>query len=969
MRSISKFGLSQIIAVFEDGTDIYRARQLISEKLQSIRGDMPDGLSPELGPISTGLGEVFMYTVFPKKGSKLEQKSKQEQLTYVRTIQDYVIRPYLKSKIKNIADIDTQGGYKREIHIDFIPSHLSQHGITLDDITTRLGIIGESIGGGYIEKKDQQIIVRTQDTINLESLGKLPIKLNLSGRKIYLKDIAYIREDHKQRIGAATYNGSETVLGTILMLSGANSLNVAIESEEAIQNLKLPEDIDIKIVYSRKTIVDKTLHTLFKSLVEGAALVIIILFLLIGNIRAAFIVSLSIPISLLGALVGMQKLGISVNLMSLGAMDFGILADASIVIVENLIRKIAISASANIIEEKINLLIESIKEVINSVVIGLLIIMIVYVPILSLEGVEGKMFHPMAISILIALFTSLLVAIILVPILSYIFLQNKKSSTQKEHEPKLFILLKNIYNPILEKSLQSNTIKRLLLGGASIVFITCLYLFTKMGSNFMPALDEGDLVINVTQPNDFSLTKTLSLQLQIEEEILKFPEVKWVFSRMGTPETATDPMGQNLVDTFVILKDKTDWLPIGDKIRTKNDIFREMYEKISIISPTADISKNQPIEMRFNEVLEGSRADISLRIYGKNLDTLENLQSKLLPILSSIKGVSEVSLDPLTALRKNKILNLHLDYDKMNLYNVHNADLSKAIRITMVGQEIGAYYEYDWRFPIILKMAEEFRNDPIEISKSPITLSENGETGSIPFGKVATLKESEQVISISRNSGKRYTGVSIYLENRDVLSFVKEAKEKIKTELKLEDGYEYQWGGQFKNLESAKKRFWIIIPAILLIIFIILYRNFKSLSMATMIYLGIPFAMTGGITLLYLRDISLSVSTTIGFITLSGIAILNGMVMLSFIRNLENNGYSLYEAVKQGAIMRLRPVSMTALVAILGFLPMALNTGLGSEVQRPLATVVVGGIISSTVLTLVLLPMIYFIYNNKKGNT
>ena len=966
IRSISKFGLSQVITIFEDHTNIYQARQLLSEKLQAIRSEIPYGLSPELGPISTGLGEVFMYVLLPKKGSELELKTNKEQLTYLRTIHDYFVRPYLKSHIKNIADIDSQGGYKRELHIDFIPNQLNHYGITIDDIITRLGIIGENIGGGYIEKNDKQIILRTLDQMNITNLKNIPIKLSLQGKKITLSDIAYIREDSKQRVGAATYNGKEAVLGTVLMLMGSNSRDVAIHSEEAVKLLKLPKDVTLKIVYSRKEIVNQTLYTLFKSLSEGAVLVIIILFFFIGNIRAALIVSLSIPLSLLGALIGMEKLGISANLMSLGAIDFGVLADGSIVIVENLIRKLNESPNKFItIKEKINFIINSCKEVSNSVILGLIIIMIVYVPILSLEGVEGKMFYPMAMSILIALFTSLIIAIILIPILCYIFI--KKESFKKNHDPKLFQILQKIYLPILNYSLSNNKKNKIILIAIScIFFFSSLVLVSKMGSNFIPPLDEGDMVINVTQPNEFSLDKTLRLQNQIETSILSFQEVKFVFSRMGTPESATDPMGQNLVDTFVILKPKNQWRKIDGEIITKYTLFKEIYSKISLIAPDADIVENQPIAMRLNEVLEGSRADVSLRIYGKDLNTLEKLQSQLIPLLEPIEGVKEVSLDALTALRKNEILNLKLDYNKMNLYNVHNSDIYNTIKFSFIGEEIGAYYEYDWRFPIILKMAEEFRNDTHEILKTPITLSEMGETGSVPLGKVANFISSNNVVSIARSNAQRYTGVSIYLQNKDLLSFIEEAKVKIHKNIKLDDGYELEWGGQFKNLESAKRKFLIIIPLTLIVIFILLYRNFYSLKLTLLIYLSIPFALTGGVFAIYLRNIDLSVSVMIGFIALSGIVILNGMILLSFIKKLHNEGYNLYDAVKEGAMMRLRPVFMTALVATLGFLPMAFNTGIGAEVQRPLATVVIGGLISSTILTLIILPMLYFITNKNK---
>ena len=967
IRSISKFGLSQVIVVFEDGTDIYRARQLLSEKIQSIQGNIPAGLTPELGPISTGLGEVFFYNLLVTKGSELEKKTEKEQLTYLRTINDYVIRPYLKTHIKGIADVDVQGGYKREIHIDFIPSKMKEYGITLEDIIVKIKDLGENFGGGYIEKDINQLIVRTQGNVNFDILKQLPIKLNAIGGKVSLSTIAVIREDSKQRLGFATYNGKETVLGTVLMLTGANSRTVAAQAEKAIKGINLPDDIEINIGYNRKNLVNRTLATLAKNLSEGAALVVIILFFVMGNIRAALLVSLGIPLSLFGAFIGMKYLDISANLMSLGAMDFGVLIDGSVVMIENLVRHLEHNKKKfNTFQEKVDLIILSANEVKSSLIMGLSIIMMVYLPILTLEGVEGKMFKPMALTILVALFTSLIVAIIFMPVLAYIFI--KKPKEQEHAEPKIFRIIKSVYNPILNYVTIPNLKNRIvLLTGATLLLIISFSLFATMGSNFMPPLDEGDMVLNITHKTSINLNESLRRQVECEKVIKKFSEVKHVFSRVGVSESATDPAGINMSDTFIILYDKDDWkVQENGKRRTKLELFNDIKKSLQPIIENADITNAQPIEMRFNEVLEGSRADISLRIYGRDLDTLENIQKEALSILKTIDGILSVQLDPLTSLHKNTLLNIELDHSKMNLYNVYNSDVAKSMQIAMTGITLGSYYEYDWRFPIVLKMLKEIRNDPKEIANIPITLSEEGESGSLPFGQVAHFTEKESVISIARSNSRRYAGVGIYLGDKDVVSFINEAKAKMEQKLKLKDGYELQWGGQFENLERSKKRFLIVIPITLLAIFVLLYQNFKSLRMTLMIYLSIPFAVTGGIIALYVRGISLSVSASIGFIALSGIAILNGMMLLGFIKHLQEEGFDIIQAVREGAMMRLRPVSMTAMVACLGFLPMAFNTGLGAEVQRPLATVVIGGLISSTTLTLVFLPMLYiwFMDNN-----
>ena len=682
IRSISKFGLSQIITVFEDNTDIYRSRQLISERLPALKEQLPEGLTPELGPISTGLGEVFMYVLTPKSGSLLEKKTELEQLTYLRTINDFIIRPYLKTHIKGIADIDVHGGYKKEIHIDFIPNKMNEYGITLETIISKMKEIGENVGGGYIERNKDQLIIRTQGTVSINDLNNLPIKLNLLGHSICLKNIAIIREGSQQRLGMATYNGNESILGVVLMLSGENSRLVSQQAEESIKSIKLPSDVEIKITYNRKELVNKTLATLAKNLSEGAALVIIVLFFIMGNIRAALVVALGIPFSLFGAFIGMKYFNISANLMSLGAMDFGILIDGSVVIIENLMRHLEEKQVRFItFKEKVKLIVMSVNEVRPSLIMGLFIIMMVYIPILTLEGVEGKMFRPMAITILMALLTSLTVAILFMPVLAYLFI--KAPSLKNHHDPLLFRGLKFIYLPILEYSISLKTkLNRIvLLGGAIVLLIVSVVLFSKMGSNFMPPLDEGDMVINLIHRSNISATESLNLQRATDKIILKNKEVRHVYSRVGVSESATDPAGINMSDTFVILHPKKNWPKLSNgKKRTKIELFNQIKNDLIVIMPNSDIANSQPIEMRFNEVLEGSRADISLRIYGKDLKELVRLQNEALSILEKIPGSSAVQLDPLTSLRTNKILNFILDHNKMNLYNLQNSEVSTAMK-------------------------------------------------------------------------------------------------------------------------------------------------------------------------------------------------------------------------------------------------------------------------------------------------
>ncbi|MDH4199066.1 MAG: CusA/CzcA family heavy metal efflux RND transporter, partial [Spirochaetia bacterium] len=785
-------------------------------------------------------------------------------------------------------------------------------------------------------------------------------------------DLAEVRQDNTQRVGAATYKGKETVLGIVLMLMGENSRKVAMEAQKALAEVELPSDVKTQELYTRTYLVNETLKTVAKNLAEGAALVIVVLFLIMGNFRAALIVALAIPLSMLGALIGMNQFGISANLMSLGAIDFGLLVDGSVVMIENLIRKLENETRTKFsLKDKTQLLLESAREVNQPVFLGLAIIMIVYIPILTLEGVEGKMFHPMALTVLMALATSLVVALIIMPLLGYLFLTKPRSGKNhlgKNHEdPFLLRWIQKIYEPVLNFTISPKImIRGSILGATGLLLVFSLFIFTKLGSDFMPPLNEGDMVINITHRADIGLSKALNYQFAAEKEIAKFKEVKHVFSRIGTPESATDPMGVNLVDVFLILHPTDQWPKIKNShARTKAELYHDVETALSSIVGGADVSENQPIAMRFNEILEGSRADVSLRIYGKDLKVLAHMQDKAVEILEKIRGAKEVELDSLTALKTSPVLEVRLDYAKMNAYHVHAGDVNEAFQTAMSGTRVGSYYEYDWSFPVIVKMAEQYRDNFHEIARIPIALPE---PGSIPLGSVANLEVTEDVVAIARGNGRRYAGVAINLEGRDTLSFVNEAKTKIKDELKLTEGYSTVWGGQFKNLERARNKLMVVIPVVLAIIFFLLYQNFGSFKQTMLIYLGIPFAATGGVFFLFFRDIHFSVSASIGFITLGGIAILNGMVLVTFINQLRESGKSLKEAVVEGALTRLRPVIMTALVASLGFLPMALNTGIGAEVQRPLATVVIGGLVSSTILTLLLLPMLYlWMEKDKKG--
>ncbi len=953
IRSLSKYGLSQVIVVFSDRTDIYFARQLVFERLQAVKEKLPEGVTPELGPVSTGLGEVFMYTVLPKEGSDLAKRPEKERLLHLRTVQDFVIRPALKA-VNGVAEVESNGGFKKEIHINIDPRRMEAHGLTCNELVASVESVGRNMGGGYIQEKGNQVIVRTLGRVeNLDQIRNVPVKLNVFGAPIRIRDVGTVVEGHAQRLGAATYDGKEAVLGTVLMRIGANSRNVALDVEKAVAEMRLPADVEVRTLYSRSFLVNATIGTVTKNLLEGGILVVAVLFLILGNIRAAFLVALSIPISMLFAFSGMLQFGISASLMSLGALDFGLIVDGSVVMIENVIRRIDESrASQRALDfaEKIEIVRRAAHEVGRPVLYGVLIIMIVYIPILSLSGIEGKMFRPMAGTVLFALAASLVIAVFLMPVASLYAVKSGHGGG----EGKLFRRLEKLYRPVLDYSLDHRftTIVPTL-----AVALGSIMLFVFLGSDFIPKLDEGDMVIGLVRDTRIGIDRSVEMQKESDRVIASFKEVKHVFSRMGTPESATDPMGVNFADTFVILeKDRAKWPRVKGRARTRDELFADISAEIDRKVPGQEISMTQPIEMRFNEILEGSRADITLRIFGPDLGVLFGLVEKGQALMEKVPGAESVELDPLTALRKSPVLDVKLDYDRINRYGVSIRDVNHAFGIAMNGMEVGHLYLEDRRFPIVVRLGDEFRKNTADIGRIPVTFPEGG---GIPLSALGELRMNDQVTTIARSRARRYAAISINLRDRDTVGFVEEAKEMVASKLGMPGGYFAEWGGQFKNLTSARRTLLIIIPLVLLAIFIILERIFKSIKQTLLVFNSIPFAITGGVLLLWVRGIPLSVSAGIGFIALTGIAILDGMVLVSFFNQLRAEGMGLREAVVKGSMTRLRPVVMTSLVAGLGFVPMAFNTGLGAEVQRPLATVVVGGVISSTILTLLLLPTLY----------
>lgn len=940
-RSLSKYGLSQVIVVFDNTVDIYWAREQLFQRITNVQ--LPDGLKPELAPISTGLGEVLMYTVEATEKSDLMKLPELQRLITLREIQERQIRPQLR-KVEGVADVDTNGGYRKQIHINIFPEKLKSYGLSVLELKELLANMGRSSGGGFIESNGQQIIIGVKNELtSLEDVSQFPLKVSFSGKMLTVKDVADVRIESGLRVGAATAHGQEAVLGTVLMLAGGNSRAIAVEAERALSAVDLPDGVQVKVHYSRSFLVNATVFTVTKSLLEGAALVIFILILLVGDFRSSLLVASVIPIAMLGAFIGMKLTGVSANLMSLGAIDFGLIVDGAVVMIENMVRN---SGNQKLLSKgRLQFFLESALEVVRPVFFGILIIMIVYAPILFLSGIEGKMFRPMAMTVLFALITSLALTLFLIPALGYIILK-----VDRPHKsPAIFRYLESQYRRLLDFSL-AHTAGVFVATGVLLAVSVWIFLF-RIGSDFMPQLNEGDMVIGLVRDPSQGITESVAQQKKAEKILEAFPEVESVFSRMGTPDSATDPMSVNFADTFVILKKD-----LGRSF-SKDELFENMKKQLELQLPKQDISQTQPIEMRFNEILEGSRADVTLRFYGPDLEVLEHLVDQSMAALQGLKGLDEVQLDSLTALTKSKVMEVQPRAQDMAAFQINFNNLKETFSLALAGEEVGVLYEYDRAYPVILHLDESLRENVEEMKRLPIDTS--NQKGTVLLSQVADLQMSERVTTIARNSSERYSAVSLFVKNRDIQSFVAEAQQIIAAKIQLPVGYRTYWGGQFKNLEEARSRFAVLIPLTFLLILGVLYKNFSSWVDSALVMSVIPLSMVGGVFSLWLRGMTLTVPAIIGFIALAGIAVLNGVVMLSFIADLRKSGMSVLEAVVEGAHIRLRPVVMTALVAALGFLPMALNTGIGAEVQRPLATVVIGGLVSATFLTLLILPLAY----------
>ncbi|MEG7359016.1 CusA/CzcA family heavy metal efflux RND transporter [Pseudomonas citronellolis] len=951
-RSISRSGLSQVTAIFADGTDIYFARQLVNERLQQAREQLPEGAEAALGPISTGLGEIFLWTIEAAEDARKEDGTPYTP-TDLRVIQDWIVKPQLRN-VPGVAEINTIGGQARQYQVAPDLQRLAAHRLTLGDLLAALERNNGNVGAGYIERNGEQLLVRAPGQLSgLEDIGNVLVA-NLEGTPIRVRDVAQVQIGRELRSGAATENGREVVLGTVFMLIGENSRSVAAAVAERLEqvNRSLPAGVRAVPVYDRTQLVDKAIATVKKNLVEGAVLVIAVLFLFLGNLRAALITAMVIPLAMLFTFSGMFANRVSANLMSLGALDFGIIVDGAVVIVENAIRRLAHAQQHHgrllTRSERLHEVFAASKEARRALIFGQLIIMVVYLPIFALTGVEGKMFHPMAFTVVIALFGAMLLSVTFVPAAIALFV----SGRVREEENWLMRGARRGYEPVLGWVMGH---RARVFAGAALLVLGAGLLATRMGSEFVPSLSEGDFALQALRVPGTSLTQSVELQERLERHILaRVPEVQRVFARTGTAEIASDPMPPNISDSYLMLRPQQDW---PDPRKPRAQLVEEIQRAAAEV-PGSNYELSQPIQLRFNELISGVRSDVAVKVFGDDMAVLEQTAGKIAEALRQVPGASEVKVEQTGGL---PVLTVDIDRDRAARFGLAVGDVQDFVAIAVGGRQAGTLFEGDRRFDLLVRLPEAQRSDIDGLSRLllPLPAGADGRIAFIPLGQVAQLQLLQGPNQVSRENGKRLVVVSANVRGRDIGSFVAEAERRLASEVQVPAGYWTAWGGQFEQLQSAAKRLQVVVPVALLLVFVLLFMMFGNVRDGLLVFTGIPFALTGGVAALWLRDIPLSISAGVGFIALSGVAVLNGLVMLAFIRNLREAGRGLDAAIHEGALTRLRPVLMTALVASLGFVPMALATGTGAEVQRPLATVVIGGILSSTALTLLVLPALY----------
>lgn len=952
MRSFSRFGLSVITIVFKEKMNIYFARQLISEKLKEAVQQIPKGMgNPELGPVTTGLGEIYQYVIHPKKGS--EQKYSAMDL---RTMQDWIVGRQLTG-IAGVAEVTGFGGINKQYEVAVNPDRLKAMNVTIPEIFTALEKNNENTGGAYIDRKPNAYFIRGVGLVKtFADIESIVIKQQ-SGIPVLIRDVATVQFGSPPRYGALTYNGEKEVVGGIvLMMKGANSASVVELVKERMRTVKksLPEDVEIEAFLDRTNLIDRAINTVKTNLVEGALIVILILVLFLGNFRAGLIVASAIPLSLLFALALMNLFGVSANLMSLGAIDFGLIVDGAVIIVEATLhflgaKKITGKLSQQQMDEAVE---GSAKKMMSSAAFGQIIILIVYLPILSLQGVEGKMFRPMAETVGFAILGALLLSLTYIPMMSALFL-SKNTSHKRNLSDKMMDFFQRLYAPLLQGAIK---IKYVVVGMAVALLILSVIIFKNMGGEFIPTLEEGDYAIEFVLPQGSSLSQTTETVMMAQRMLLKFPEVKMVVGKTGSADVATDPMPPEASDLMVILKPKNEWATTKD-FYVLADMMRD---KLSTI-PGVIAEPSQPIQMRFNELMTGIRQDVAIKIFGENLDTLVAYADKVSKVINPIKGITQPQVERVDGLPQ-----ITIEYDRARLagYGLNIEDVNHVISTAFAGEVAGVVFENERKFDLVVRLDSSHRSSLEDVSNLYIPMKDGNQ---IPLSQIATIAFKTGPAQISREAGKRRIYVSFNVSGRDVASVVKEAQQKLNDKVKLPHGYYYTYGGTFENLQKASARLMIVVPLALLLIFFMLYLTFRSIKEASLIFTAIPMSAIGGVFALLIRGMPFSISAGIGFIALFGVAVLNGIVLISTFNQLEKDGMKdIMQRVKEGTKIRLRPVLMTAAVAALGFIPMALSSGAGAEVQKPLATVVIGGLITATFLTLVVLPLLYIIFSSKR---
>ncbi len=960
-RSLSRYGLSQVTVIFKDKTDIHFARQLVNQRIQEARENLPGGVVPMMGPISTGLGEIYLWTVESDPGAKKPDGSPYTP-TDLREIQDWIIKPQLR-QVAGVTEINSIGGYEKEYLIAPDPAKLSSYGLSMADIVGAIDSNNSNVGAGYIERRGEQFLIRAPGQVrNLDDIRNTVVK-NAKGVAVRVRDVATVDIGQELRTGAATENGREVVLGTVFMLIGENSRAVsqAVAAKMVDVNRSLPKGVKAVPVYDRTVLVDKAINTVKKNLLEGAVLVIVVLFLFLGNMRAAIITAMVIPLAMLFTFTGMVTYHVSANLMSLGALDFGIIIDGAVVIVENCVRRLAHAQDHHKREltlvERFHEVFDAAKEARRPLLFGQLIIMVVYLPIFALSGVEGKMFHPMAFAVVAALAGAMILSITFIPAAVALFIGKRVS----EKENRIMAMAKRAYEPMLGKVMRNAAV---VITSAIVLVALSGLLAMRLGSEFIPSLNEGDLALQSLRIPGTGLRQSVEMQKKLEAGLKsKFPEIDRIFARTGTAEIASDPMPPSMSDGYVMLRPESDW-PKPKKTRAQ--LITAIEEEAEKYAGNA-YEFSQPIQLRFNELISGVRSDVAVKVYGDDMDVLAATGKEIAAVLGRTPGAAEVKVEQTGGL---PMLTVTIDREKTARYGLNIGDVQEALSIATGGREAGTMFEGDRRFDIVVRLPEVLRTDLDALRQLPISLParDSAATTYIPLGEVATLEFALGPNQISRENGKRRIVVSANVRDRDIGSFVPEAAAAIEKQVKVPAGYWTSWGGTFQQLQSATTRLQLVVPLALFIVFTLLFMMFNNVRDGLIVFTGIPFALTGGVIALAMRGIPMSISAAVGFIALSGVAVLNGLVMISYIRTLREEVMGLDRAITHGALTRLRPVLMTALVASLGFVPMAIATGTGAEVQRPLATVVIGGILSSTALTLLVLPLLYRLAHRKDSD-